>query len=379
MKTMNKYIKNVIAFVSIFLCFILLPNCIVNADADDEATEDEMHMSNFSKFVICPLGDLINKGLNSIASDLTQNEALGVVFSKEDIAKTYKLKKELNIKEEQSINEIDPNTISSYNISSHVDGKNGSQVEAFTKKTKIPVLPLDIYTMSIGRSKLLDINYWKIASSNNNLKWLFIKKIVLNVAHIVLYISIALILTMLIWRSILFVLSSIGQIPKKAEESKKIMDNVFSAILMVVLIYVFMTLCCYSYDALMSVIIKGDNSPYPIRLVVDNVYSFNTTIIGMLRYGSLSSNIWHELGWSIAYFVFSIVNFFYFLLLFVRMIALGVLSMIAPLTAVIKMTNKKEGKGIINILHFHNWMRVYLKLLYFPLIITLIIRMVFIN
>lgn len=376
---MNKYIKNVIAFISIFLCFSLLPNCSVNADAEDEATEDEMHMSNFSKFIICPLGDLINKVLNSIASELTQNEALGIVFSKENIAKTNKLKRELNIKEEKSINEIDPNTIAKHNIPSTIDGKNGSTVVVFTKKTKIPVLPLDIYTMSIGRSTFLDINFWKTTSSNSNPKWLFIQKIILTVAHIVLYISIALILTMLIWRSILFIFSIIGQKPKKAEESKKIMDNIFSAILMVVLIYVFMTLCCSSYDALMSVIIKGDNSPYPIRLVVDDVYSFNTTIIGILRYESLSSNIWNELGWSIAYLVFSIVNIFYFILLFLRMIALGVLSIIAPLTAVMKMTNKKEGKGIINILHFHNWRRVYLKLLCFPLIITLIIRIVFIN
>ena len=380
---------SVLLLILITLFLFLFPRNIVYADTkQQQGTEEEMHTSNLSKFLLSPLGNLINIGLNNICSDLSGAKADTLLYTKDDIENNSSLKKEIDVKDEEKKEDgteennednenddnikIEPGT---FYISNATYNKSGESEEVFTKDTPIPAIPLDIYTLSSGRVQMLDINFWKVNETNSNNVWNYIKDIIDSFAHIVLYISIGLIITMLIWRSVHFVYATMTGQPEKAQKSKKIMDNLFIVVLMVIGIYLFMIMCTLLHDMALNYIFSKD-SDYPIRVVVDGVYSFNSTLTGTIKYLSLSSNISHQLGWSIAYLVFSFVCGVYFVLMYFRMLILGVLSIVAPLTAVMKMSGLSEGKGLVNILHFKNWVKLYLRFTYIPVVIALAIHII---
>ena len=103
----------------------------------------------------------------------------------------------------------------------------------YTSSTEIPVMPIDFYSSSIGKVKLFDIDFYNTKSSNSNKLWKGIRQFVSSASHIAMYIAAALLLTMLIWRSILFVRSALGDNPQGAFESRQIMDNFIKAVLII--------------------------------------------------------------------------------------------------------------------------------------------------
>ena len=373
---MNIQIKSKSVYILTIILMILFLFPINTAFANTRsASEGEMNSSNISKFIICPIGDLINRAINSISGELTENEAAVTVYSTDEINQNYKFRAQIDVKDEtnsaQTEQKKEPGTVY---LENSVYNEYGDLDTIYTSDTKIPVLPLDVYTISAGKSQITDINFWNLEETNNNKYWNYIKDIVIMVAHIILYLSAALILTMIIWRSILFVYTTMTSQPEKAKESKKIIDSLFYVILMMIGVYILMTICTILHDKALQLIFNKPQTTYPIRTVVSEVYSFNTTLIGLIRYQTLTTNVWHELGWSIAYLIISILDFIYYLLMIARMLVLGVLSAVAPLTAVMKMTGLAEGKGLLNLLHFKNWVKFYLRFTYLPVVIALVSR-----
>lgn len=366
-------LKQIFIIYIILMILFLFPKNMVYADDAQESTEEEMHASNIAKFIIEPLGDLINRGINTISGELTENEAAVTLYKKDEINAIYKFRSDINVKNEPDNTKTTTDELKKITISNSVYNQYGVLEQIYTTDTKIPVLPLDTYTLTAGKAPILDINFWKLEETNTNKIWNYIKNLVMMIAHIVLYLSVALIFTMIIWRSILFVYSTMVSKPEKAEESKKIIDNLFVAVLMVAGVYIIMAGCSMLYDTVLQ-LITDNNNTYPIRAVVTDVYSFNTTLIGLMRYRTLTNNVWHELGWSIGYLIISFLDLIYFLLMFARMIILGLLSITAPLTAVMKMSGNSEGKGVLQLFQFNNWIKIYLRFTYIPLIIALASR-----
>ena len=366
-------LKQIFIIYIILMILFLFPKNMVYADDVQESTEEEMHASNIAKFIIEPLGDLINRGINTISGELTENEAAVTLYKKDEINASYKFRSDINVKNEPDNTKTTTDELKKITISNSVHNQYGVLEQIYTTDTKIPVLPLDTYTLTAGKAPILDINFWKLEETNTNKIWNYIKNLVMMIAHIVLYLSVALIFTMIIWRSILFVYSTMVSKPEKAEESKKIIDNLFVAVLMVAGVYIIMAGCSMLYDTVLQ-LITDNNNTYPIRAVVTDVYSFNTTLIGLMRYRTLTNNVWHELGWSIGYLIISFLDLIYFLLMFARMIILGLLSITAPLTAVMKMSGNSEGKGVLQLFQFNNWIKIYLRFTYIPLIIALASR-----
>ena len=129
--------------------------------------------------------------------------------------------------------EKDYKIIKEANISSTADNKQGKKETIYTSSTEIPVMPIDFYSSSIGKVKLFDIDFYNTKSSNSNKLWKGIRQFVSSASHIAMYIAAALLLTMLIWRSILFVRSALGDNPQGAFESRQIMDNFIKAVLII--------------------------------------------------------------------------------------------------------------------------------------------------
>ena len=373
---MNKHLKLKPIFILpiILMILFLFPKNMVYADDVQESTEEEMHASNIAKFIIEPLGDLINRGINTISGELTENEAAVTLYKTDEINASYKFRSDINVKNEPDNTKTTTDELKKITISNSVYNQYGVLEQIYTTDTKIPVLPLDTYTLTAGKAPILDINFWKLEETNTNKIWNYIKKLIMMIAHIVLYLSVALIFTMIIWRSVLFVYSTMVSKPEKAEESKKIIDNLFIAILMVAGVYIIMAGCSIIHDKILQFFTNNDKNTYPIRVVVTDVYSFNSTLIGLIRYKTLTNNVWHELGWSVVYLVISFLNFIYFLLMFARMLILGLLSITAPITAVMKMTGDGEKKGILQLFKFNNWIKLYLRITFIPIIIVVVSR-----
>lgn len=368
-------LKQIFIIYIILMILFLFPKNMVYADDVQESTEEEMHASNIAKFIIEPLGDLINRGINTISGELTENEAAVTLYKTNEINASYKFRSDIDVKNEpdntKTTTTDGPKKIT---ISNSVYNQYGVLEQIYTTDTKIPILPLDTYTLTAGKAPILDINFWKLEETNTNKIWNYIKKLIMMIAHIVLYLSVALIFTMIIWRSVLFVYSTMVSKPEKAEESKKIIDNLFIAILMVAGVYIIMAGCSIIHDKILQFFTNNDKIIYPIRVVVTDVYSFNSTLIGLIRYKTLTNNVWHELGWSVVYLVISFLNFIYFLLMFARMLILGLLSITAPITAVMKMTGDGEKKGILQLFKFNNWIKLYLRITFIPIIIVVVSR-----
>lgn len=133
-----------------------------------------------------------------------------------------------------------------------------------------------------------------------------------------------------------------------------------------------MIILMYFYKQLLKIFLNGNSSIYLIRANVEDVYSFNTNIIGYMKYMSLNSNILASLGYSFLYMLMEIANLVCFAVMFIRMILIGVLTIVAPLTAVYTMLGRAptEGQNVRNVFTFGHFMRVYVVMLFLPLVIA---------
>lgn len=322
------------------------------------------------------LADLIQVFLNELYTIETNYDSSKLTYSKSEITGDSYMKDQIQVEDDNSSN--NKNTIVEVDISPYIDNEKGEKEVVYTTSTEIPVIPADIYSASIDQVNVFDIDFYDQANDNPDSFWKIIRNVVSGFTHIVIYLSAVLILVMLIWRSILLVLSSIGDNPQGASESKEIMDGLLKAICIIAGIYVFMTLMLYFYQEMMNLVLDGNDSIYLMRVNVNNVYSFNTNLIGCLKYMTLKSNPLANLGSSFLYLAVAIINLLWFGFMFARMLIIGGLTIVAPITAVNAMLGRgpREGRHIDNIFHFKNWMKLYLRFLWIPLIAVIVYKFI---
>ena len=134
----------------------------------------------------------------------------------------------------------------------------------------------------------------------------------------------------------------------------------------------------YFYKQLLKIFLNGNSSIYLIRANVEDVYSFNTNIIGYMKYMSLNSNILASLGYSFLYMLMEFANLFCFGIMFARTVIIGGLIIVSPFTAVYTMLGRAptEGNNVRNAFTFGHFMRVYIVLLVLPLVMAGIQRII---
>ena len=319
------------------------------------------------------IGDFIQMMINSAG---TEEQCVQLTYTESEIKAKNNLSEAIQLEEDNA--DMKNDTIKTIQIPSRIDNENGKSETVFTSSTEIPVIPIDFYTSSIDEVQLFDINFFDSANRNTNKVWKLINNIVSVVSHTVLYVAAALILTMLIWRSILLVKSSMGGNPSGAAESRKVIDNLVKAIILISIVYVIMALFMELYHYILNIILDGNKSFYLIRMNVSDVYSFNTNYIGYFKYMTLQTNQLSALKYSIFYCLEAILNGIWFLFMLARTIIIAGLTIVAPLTAVMSMTERspKKGFNMTNVLHFKNWLRAYLIWLWIPLVVVIIFRVI---
>ena len=156
----------------------------------------------------------------------------------------------------------------------------------------------------------------------------------------------------------------------------KLINKVMKVCIKIVGIYVIIGLINSVYDYAYTIYLKDVNISYYLRANVNGLYSFNTNIIGVLKYKSFMLKELPKLGFSFLYMIFAIINLLWLFALFFRMIFIGLLTIIAPITAVTSMVDIEPSgnKGIMNLIHFKIWIITYLKLVFIPVLIFLMIR-----
>ncbi len=324
------------------------------------------------------IGDICEILVNA-ATGISWKTSKKLTYTRADIEADSKLNDKIQVDDpvsdidnDETLNADDYNALRTVNIKSTADNRKGQQETIYSANTEIPVMRTDFYGTSIKNIKILDVDFFNTNSSNSNDGWKVIRGFVSGASHIVMYVAAALLLTMIIWRSILFVRSSLGDNPEGAYESRQVMDNFIRAVLLLGCVYLIMTFLYYFYKQMVNILTNGNNSVYLLRLNVEGVYAFNTNVMGYLKYMTMNSNTLAALGASICYAVASIFNLLWFGVMFVRMILIGGLIVIAPLTAVYAMMGRTPSEGVHtgNILNLSNFMTFYSVLLFLPFVVA---------
>lgn len=345
------------------------------------------YATQFFSFV----GDLIQTVIDFSATEMSWSDSKKLTYSKSDIEADDDLNDSIQVGESSSSSDTtDTSTenkgtskIRNVDISSIVDNRKGEKETVYTSSTEIPVMPIDMYSSSIDIVDMFDIDFFSSSSENTDKFWNVLRSATRTISHMVMYISAALMLSLIIWRSILLVKSSLGDEPEEAFGSKKIMDDLVRSVLIISFVYFIMIILMNFYKEILSEVLKivvGNNeSIYLIKVNVDGVYSFNTNVIGYLKYLSLTTNEIGAFVYSILYALVQVFgNLLWFMLMFARTVLIAVLIMIAPLAAVYNMTNrtKKGGSYFTNILDFRTLMRLYVLALFIPLVGILMYKVI---
>ena len=222
----------------------------------------------------------------------------------------------------------------------------------FKKDTEIPVIPVDIYTYSIGKINIFDTNFLtgqNDVDENGNLIhnsiWLFIRNFVSAIIHIIIYFAAAFLLATLIWRGILLVWKSLTPVEKK-EQIEGIKDFAISLIMLVGVV-VIMGISIFLSRSIFNDIKPQESMEMPLRISVNGNanYSFSTNYVGYARYLTEIKNP-EELGTKCLAFAeytgLVLLNLAFTIIMAIRMFNLIKLSIIGPLLAIGKALNKNE-------------------------------------
>ena len=287
--------------------------------------------------------------INNLLSDLLQT-AMEMIERWEDYATCSKLTKPIaTIQSDQNLNKeiqaagmkdnIKVEKIKEVNIPATIDNRQGVKETVYTEGTEIPVITMSWESFLLGNSKIFDIDFITKSNKNSNSFWRTIRTCVSFVSHGMLYICAAALITMLIIRSIMLILSNMRNLPESAAQSKKIMDRWTKAIAIISGIFVLMAVMIYLYKLILDTMVGGVYTPYLIRMNVNGASSFNTNFMGFLKYRSLSINLYDAYKWSLIRLIFTVINLLFFIAMFIRMIILAGLVIIAPATSIGEMIN----------------------------------------
>ena len=319
--------------------------------------------------------DFINIGLN-----MPQKWGKYSILNAYD--KTYiddhkKIAKKLDVSEsttEEGASNSSDKILKVANISSTIDNRKGEKSVVFSSSTQIPYMPIDAYSMVIGKVKTFDIDFFSNSKTNSSLK-----KVVKAGSHVVLYISAAALLTMIIWRGILVVMSTLGQNPVQATESRMIIDNAVKAIALLAGIYVIIILMQEGYTLLSNALLNGNKEEFPIRMNVEGVCSFNTNLIGYFKYLSLSSDSLAGLAYSMAYLGMSLISLTCFVFMLARTLIVAALTIFAPVTAIYAIAQRTPTSeaSLGNVFILRNFLGILFRWIYAPIITIAIIKFMF--
>lgn len=259
------------------------------------------------------------------------------------------------------------------------DGNNDGE-DDFTKKTKIPVMVGDLYNIAVGHLDFLDADFLTGSTStrpDGSLKheegsaWITLRDFAATIIHICIYMASAFLIISLIWFGIKILKTSLDN-PKARAEYKEGLERFEKSLLMLIGSIVIMALCIFGTKAFYSSI-EDDNYELPIRVNVEDTYSFSTTAAGYLRYMSLTDDVneWLQKAvCTMTYLLLAIVNLAAVIIMMARVLVLWILSMAGPIIAAMNVFKKENTMG------FGTWAELYVAVSLIQVVIAFIYKLI---
>lgn len=321
-------------------------------------------------------GDWLQKTTNANVG-FSKNKSEKLTYTRGDIEASEKMNKQIQVtdapkitnEEEQENKDTETyKTLVTKNIKPTAYNNKGVEQTIYTTSTEIPVIPTDYYSSTTRQVDSIDADFFDNTGKNDNKRWNEVwKNLFRNASRVSMYIASGFLFVMIIWRSVMLVLSTMRHRPKGAFEAKKSIDQFFGAVLMIAGIYLVMVLIMFLYRQVLNVFLNGNSSRYLIRVNVEGVYSFNTNLIGYTKFLAIGAD--ESIRNAGAYFLTAFINFVCIGAMTLRMLFIGISMVLAPFTAVNYMrdTGKTKNKSFLN---FSVFIRRYIIVVFLPLVLA---------
>ena len=322
----------------------------------------------FSRF-ICKLAD----GLQWIANSVQYNESNSVLYTFEELKEDKTKDKYTKVAEGESGRSVVTKTIQN---DANADGDLD-----FDKSVEIPVMVGDIYNIAVDHISFFDFNFLTGQNAKNKdgtvrhesgSAWMILRDIVATFIRISIYVASAILIITLIIFGIKTTKGTIND-PKKKAEDKKMLEKLKNSLLMLVASILVMAICIFLTKALYQDIVKEDSYELPIRVRVQDTYSFSTTYAGYLRYVTLNKDVSSNWGrtalYTLLYVVVVIANLIAICIMLVRTLLMWGLSMWGPFIAVQNVFGK-EVKA-----KFGRWAFLYFLLAFAQMVLVVFTKM----
>lgn len=319
---------------------------------------------------ICWLFDWVQWLANSIQFD----EANDVLYTFDELQKDDTKNKYTNVVEGESGKSIVSKTIQ--------NNANDDDELDFDKDVKIPVMVGDLYNIAVDHIDFFDFNFLTGQNTKNfdgtlrhksNSAWLFIRNIVTTLIRIGIYFASAVLIISLIIFGLRTTKDSIDN-PKKSAENKKALETLNKSLMMLIGSIIIMALCIFLTKAFYESIVNGDSYELPVRVKVQDTYSFSTTYGGYLRYlasnEDVSSNSGRTLLCAFIYIFITVFNLALVILMLARTFVMWGLSIWGPFLAI----QNVFGKNVTS--KFGRWVVEYFVLAFAQIFLIIINKLI---
>ena len=238
-----------------------------------------------------------------------------------------------------------------------MDGKD----EKFTKDTKIPSIPLDMYNIVYGNVKFLDVNFFVVDNSKHEAgsNWMYVRNIFAMALHIMIYLCTGFLIAVLITYGVSIVKGTV--LPSKKKEQIDGLKHFVLALIMLICSVLIMNICIYGTNALVDTLgnkEEGDGF-FRINVAGDTNYSFTANVTEFVRYMTQINSV-DKIGDKLMYiflYTFLVIgNVAALGIMLIRSIFIVILSVQGPIIATAYSLDKK----VFN-MSYSDWIKKYLK------------------
>lgn len=224
---------------------------------------------------------------------------------------------------------------------------------------------LDVNFLSGGKTKKADGNGLRHAKKSI---WRNFSDFAGGIIRISIYIASAILLMALIWYGINIVRHTFDN-PRGKADAMTGLIRLRNALGILIGTILFMAICIFGSRFLCDKITGKKSYELPIRVNVEDTYSFSTTPTGYLRYMSLTTDLEEgiqKLIYTLAYIVLAIANLVLLVIMIARMFILWGLSIIGPIMSVFYVFGRRWP------MDFRTWMGLYIGLSMVQVFVTLL-------
>lgn len=230
----------------------------------------------------------------------------------------------------------------------------------FDETSKIPVMTGDWYNVAIGHIDIFDVNFLTGNKDHDEgSPWMIIRNFAAACIHVTIYAASAIILITLFIYGIQ-ILTRTFKNPDEEADFKSRLNKFVTSVATLIGCVLIMAICIFGSNALFNSFESRETSEQPIRVNVEGAgYSFSTTPIGYIGYMAKSNDVkrcGEKFAYTVVYILLVWCNVLVIFIMFIRTIAMWILAIVGPVTAVLQIFNIETS------FNFRTWIRYYVIL-----------------